>query len=167
MKTTFASLLAVLGILIYMSFAFKGFKFAVAAVLAMIHDLLVVVGTYSLLSHFFGAQFDAMFVTAVFTTMSFSVHDTIVTFDRIRENLKRHQDKTFEEVVNLSVNETMVRSLNTSLTTIFALLAIILFGGQTIRYFALALALGAVVGTYSSIFIASPLLMVFYRLKKL
>jgi len=157
MKTTFASLLAVLGILIYMSFAFKGFKFAVAAVLAMIHDLLVVVGTYSLLSHFFGAQFDAMFVTAVLTTMSFSVHDTIVIFDKMREYMGSGEG-TIESLANRALQETMVRSLNNSMTIVFMLLALSMLGGSTIRFFIIALLIGTMTGTYSSPFVATPIL---------
>jgi len=157
MKTTFASLLAVLGILIYMSFAFKGFKFAVAAVLAMIHDLLVVVGTYSLLSHFFGAQFDAMFVTAVLTTMSFSVHDTIVIFDKMREYMGSGEG-TIESLANRALQETMVRSLNNSMTIVFMLLALSMLGGSTIRFFIIALLIGTITGTYSSPFVATPIL---------
>ena len=156
-KTTFASLLAVLGILIYMSFAFKGFKFAVAAVLAMIHDLLVVVGTYSLLSHFFGAQFDAMFVTAVLTTMSFSVHDTIVIFDKMREYMGSGEG-TIESLANRALQETMVRSLNNSMTIVFMLLALSMLGGSTIRFFIIALLIGTMTGTYSSPFVATPIL---------
>src|SRR3990167_5079651 len=156
-KTTIASLLAVLGILIYMSFAFKGFKFAIAAVLAMIHDLLVVVGTYSLLSHFFGAQFDAMFVTAVLTTMSFSVHDTIVIFDKMREYMGSGEG-TIESLANRALQETMVRSLNNSMTIVFMLLALSMLGGSTIRFFIIALLIGTMTGTYSSPFVATPIL---------
>ena len=156
-KTTVASLLAVIGILIYMSFAFKGFKFALAAVVAMIHDLLVVVGTYSLLSHFFGAQFDAMFVTAVLTTMSFSVHDTIVIFDKIREYMNSGEG-TIESLANQALQETMVRSLNNSMTIVFMLLALIMLGGSTIRFFIIALLIGTITGTYSSPFVATPIL---------
>ncbi|HLC63798.1 MAG TPA: protein translocase subunit SecF [Patescibacteria group bacterium] len=172
-KAIYAIIIVLLAIIAYIAYAFKkvshpveSWKYGLSAILALVHDILIIIGVFAVLGHWLKIQVDAYFVTALLTVLGFSVHDTIVTFDRIRENLKRHQDKTFEEVVNLSVNETMVRSLNTSLTTIFALLAIILFGGQTIKYFALALMLGAVVGTYSSIFLASPLLMVWYKFKK-
>src|SRR3989339_1841295 len=113
-KTLVASVLAVIGILIYMSFAFKSFNFAFAAVLAMFHDLLVVIGTYSLLTHFFGAEIDTMFVTAVLTTMSFSVHDTIVIFDKIREYHTEERSMKMESAANQALTETMVRSLNNS-----------------------------------------------------
>ena len=157
-KTLIASILAVVGILIYMSFAFKGFNFAFSAVLAMFHDLLVVVGTYSLLGHFFGAEVDTMFVTAVLTTMSFSVHDTIVIFDKIREYNELGETKYIEEASNKAVTETMVRSLNNSMTIVFMLLALTMMGGSTIRFFILTLLIGTITGTYSSPFVATPIL---------
>lgn len=158
MKTLTASALAILGILIYMSFAFKGFNFALSAVLAMFHDLLVVAGSYSLMSHFFGAEVDTMFVTAVLTSMSFSVHDTIIIFDKIREykNLEGRID--MEYGANKALTETMVRSLNNSMTIIFMLLALTLLGGVTIRFFVATLLVGTVTGTYSSPFVATPIL---------
>lgn len=164
-KTAIASILAVLGILIYMSFAFKGLKFAISAVLAMIHDLLVVIGTYSLLSHFFGAQFDAMFVTAVLTTMSFSVHDTIVIFDKIREYMNSGEG-TIESLANRALQETMVRSINNSMTILFMLLALVLLGGTTIKFFVIALLIGTITGTYSSPFVATPILVWLTKRKK-
>ena len=157
-KTLVASILAVIGILIYMSFAFKGFNFAFSAVLAMFHDLLVVVGTYSLLCHFFGAEVDTMFVTAVLTTMSFSVHDTIVIFDKIREDNKIGESNNITEATNKALTETMVRSLNNSMTIVFMLLALILMGGSTIRFFIITLLIGTITGTYSSPFVATPIL---------
>ncbi len=156
-KTLIAAILATIGILIYMSFSFKGFNFALSAVLAMFHDLLVVVGSYSLLSHFFGAEVDTMFVTAVLTTMSFSVHDTIVIFDKIREYRSEEQIK-MEHGANKALTETMVRSLNNSMTIIFMLLALTLLGGSTIRFFVATLLIGTITGTYSSPFIATPIL---------
>jgi len=165
-KTLIASILAVVGILIYMSFAFKGFNFAFSAVLAMFHDLLVVVGTYSLLGHFFGAEVDTMFVTAVLTTMSFSVHDTIVIFDKIREYNELGETKYIEEASNKAVTETMVRSLNNSMTIIFMLLALTMMGGSTIRFFILTLLIGTVTGTYSSPFVATPILVWLEKIKK-
>lgn len=157
-KTAVASVLAVVGILIYMSFAFKGLNFAIAAILAMIHDFLVVIGTYSLLSHFVGAQVDLMFVTAVLTTMSFSVHDTIVIFDKIREYYKNEGRGNVEQYADRALTETMVRSINNSMTIIFMLLSLILLGGATIRFFVMALLIGTVTGTYSSPFVATPIL---------
>jgi len=157
-KTLIASILAIIGILIYMSFAFKGFNFAFSAVLAMLHDLLVVVGTYSLLCHFFGAEVDTMFVTAVLTTMSFSVHDTIVIFDKIREYNQEQGSLEIESASNQALTETMVRSLNNSMTIVFMLLALIMMGGSTIRFFILTLLIGTITGTYSSPFVATPIL---------
>lgn len=157
-KTLIASLLAVLGILIYMSFSFKGFNFALAAVLAMVHDFFVLVGTYSILSYFFGAEFDLMFVTAILTTMSFSVHDTIVIFDKVREYTRTRSALRIEDMTDKAVSETMVRSINNSLTIFFMLSALLLMGGGTIRFFIAALWIGTITGAYSSPFVATPLL---------
>jgi preprotein translocase subunit SecF len=157
-KTLIASMLGVIGILLYMTFAFKHFNFALSAVLAMIHDFFVVIGTYSLLSHFFSAEIDTMFVTAVLTTMSFSVHDTIVIFDKIREYRKHEGNMQPEYFANKALTETMVRSLNNSMTIVFMLLALVLMGGSTIRFFVLTLLIGTITGTYSSPFIATPIL---------
>jgi len=165
-KTLIASLLAIVGILIYMSFAFKGFYYATAAILAMIHDFLVVVGMYSLFSHFFGAEVDTMFVTAVLTTMSFSVHDTIVIFDKIREYLQVEGKGDIEYYANRALTETMVRSLNNSMTIIFMLLALVLMGGATIKFFVATLLVGTITGTYSSPFIATPILVWLQNRKK-
>lgn len=166
-KTLIASILAIIGILIYMSFAFKGFNFAFSAVLAMFHDLLVVVGSYSLLCHFFGAEVDTMFVTAVLTTMSFSVHDTIVIFDKIREYHNEQGSLDSESAANQALTETMVRSLNNSMTIVFMLLALTMMGGSTIRFFILALLIGTVTGTYSSPFVATPILVWLEKKKSL
>jgi preprotein translocase subunit SecF len=165
-KTLVASVLAVIGILIYMSFAFKGFNFAFSAVLAMFHDLLVVVGTYSLLCHFFGAEVDTMFVTAVLTTMSFSVHDTIVIFDKIREYHNEQKTLEMESAANQALTETMVRSLNNSMTIVFMLLALTTMGGSTIRFFIMTLLIGTITGTYSSPFVATPILVWLEKKKK-
>lgn len=165
-KTIVASVLAIFGILIYMLFSFKGFNYGLAAVLAMIHDLLIVFGSYSLLSYFFGAQFDTMFITAGLTTLSFSVHDTIVIFDKIRDYLNEYPGKSIESLANLALTETMIRSLNNSMTIIFMLLALVILGGSTIRFFVLALLIGTVAGTYSSPFIATPILVWLEKKKK-
>lgn len=165
-KTFIASILAILGILIYMSFAFKGFNFALAAVLAMFHDLFVVIGSYSLLSHFFGAEVDTMFVTAVLTSMSFSVHDTIIIFDKIREYRNVEGQIEMEYGANKALTETMVRSVNNSMTIIFMLLALTLLGGSTIRFFVATLLIGTITGTYSSPFIATPILVWLERIRK-
>lgn len=165
-KTLIASILAIIGILIYMSFAFKGFNFAFAAILAMFHDLLVVIGTYSLLSHFFGAEVDTMFVTAVLTTMSFSVHDTIVIFDKIREYHNEQKTLEIKSASNQALTETMVRSLNNSMTIVFMLLALTIMGGSTIKFFILTLLIGTITGTYSSPFVATPILVWLEKNKK-
>lgn len=165
-KTIVASVLAIFGILIYMFFSFKGFNYGLAAILAMIHDLLIVFGSYSLLSHFFGAQFDTMFVTAALTTLSFSVHDTIVIFDKVRDYLMEYQNRSIESLANLALTETMIRSLNNSMTIIFMLLALVVLGGSTIRFFVLALLIGTLAGTYSSPFVATPILVWLEKNKK-
>jgi len=165
-KTFVASILAIFGILLYMSFAFKGFNFALAAIIAMFHDLLVVIGSYSLMSHFFGAEVDTMFVTAVLTAMSFSVHDTIIIFDKIREYRNVEGRIDMEYGANKALTETMVRSLNNSMTIIFMLLALTLLGGSTIRFFIATLLIGTVTGTYSSPFVATPILVWLEKRKK-
>lgn len=165
-KTITASIIAICGILLYMSFAFKGYTYAVAAVLAMTHDFLVVLGTYSILSYYFGAEFDLMFVTALLTTMSFSVHDTIVIFDKVREYIRQGGKKSIAELADRAITETMVRSLNNSLTIIFMLLALLLMGGATIRFFVAALLIGTITGTYSSPFVATPLLILLEKKKR-
>jgi preprotein translocase subunit SecF len=172
-KSIYALIIVNLAIIFYIAFAFRkvskpveSWKYGVAAVIALIHDVLCVIGLFSVLGHFFNYQVDSLFIIAILTILGFSVHDTIVTFDRTRENLHHHLDKTFEEVVNLSVNETLVRSINTSLTTFLTLFSIFLFGGDSLKHFVLALMFGIIIGTYSSIFIASPLLLIFYKLKK-
>jgi len=157
-KTMIAAILAIMGILIYMSFSFKGFNYAVSAIVALIHDLLVVVGSYSLMSHFLGVELDTLFVTAVLTTMSFSVHDTIVIFDKIREYFNIEGKADIEYFANKALTETMVRSINNSMTIVFMLLALTLLGGAMIRFFILTLLIGTITGTYSSPFVATPIL---------
>lgn len=165
-KALQAILVASVAIVLYIAYAFReipkpyaSWKFGVAAVIALLHDAFLVIGTFSLLGHFFGVQIDALFVTAILTVIGFSVHDTIVVFDRIRENLRKATGKiSFEEIVNESILQTLGRSLTTSLTVLFTLLALILFGGESIRWFVVALFIGVFSGTYSSIFNAAPIL---------
>ncbi|MBX6753562.1 protein translocase subunit SecF [Thermorudis peleae] len=156
--------LATLGILGYIAWAFRNtnnpFLYGIAAIIAMLHDVAVVVGIFSILGWLRGVEVDSLFITALLTIIGFSVHDTIVVFDRIRENLARRAAPTFEQVVNYSLVQTLVRSLNTSLTVVITLLALYLFGGETTRYFVLALLIGIISGTYSSIFNASQILVV-------
>ncbi|OGK39556.1 protein-export membrane protein SecF [Candidatus Roizmanbacteria bacterium RIFCSPHIGHO2_12_FULL_44_10] len=156
-KTIIASLVAVLGILIYVSLTFRKFSYGIAAVIALIHDLLVLVGVYALVTHFFGAEIDSLFITAVLTTMSFSVHDTIVVFDKIRE-YRRTSALSIEILANKALTETMVRSVNNSLTIVLMLIPLVILGTDMIRFFAAALLIGTISGTYSSPFIATPLL---------
>lgn len=165
-KTMIAAGIAVVGILLYVAYAFKNFNFATAAIVALFHDILVVVGTYSIIGHFYGAQLDTLFVTAILTTMSFSVHDTIVVFDQIRDYKHRYGAGNIEEYANKSLTDTMVRSLNNSLTIIFMLLALVLLGGSTIRFFALTLLIGTITGTYSSPFVATPVAVWLEKRKK-
>lgn len=164
-----------LGIILYIAYAFRkvtrpitSWQFGIAAVIALLHDLLIVLGVFSILGHYKGIEIDSLFVTAMLTVLGFSVHDTIVVFDRIRENLKVYAGQSIDFVVNHSISQTLVRSLNTSLTVLFVLLALLLFGGETVRYFVLALFIGVIAGTYSSIFVASPILVVWqhWRMRK-
>jgi preprotein translocase subunit SecF len=135
-----------------------GFRFGTAAIIALLHDVILVVGTFAILGYFFNVEFDALFVTALLTIIGFSVHDTIVVFDRIRENRVRHAGESFGAIVNHSILQTAARSIITSLTVAVTLGALLLLGPPTIRTFALALLLGVVSGTYSSIFNASQIL---------
>jgi preprotein translocase subunit SecF len=160
-----AVLMASILIVLYITWSFRkvpkpasGFRFGVCTIIALIHDILVVVGTFSILGHFFGVEVDSLFFTAVLTIIGFSVHDTIVVFDRIRENLRRLPGVSFDKIVNESILQTLGRSLNTSLTVILVLSSLLLFGGESIRWFVVALLVGIISGTYSSIFNASPLL---------
>lgn len=149
--------LAFLGIIAYLTIRFK-FDYALAAILGIAHDVLFVVGAFSLLGIFYDVQIDGLFITAILTVVGFSVHDTIVVFDRIRENLRYYSKKmTFGEIVDASVNQTLTRSINTSLTTLITLLALYFWGGVTTKDFVLAMILGIIIGTYSSIFFCSML----------
>ena len=157
--------LACLGIIAYLSFRFQ-LDFALAAILALVHDVLFVVGVFAALGLFFNVEVDGLFITALLTVIGFSVHDTIVVFDRVRENLRYYAKKmSFGEIVDASVTQTIARSINTSLTTLITLLALYFFGGVTTKNFVLAMILGIAIGTYSSIFFAS-MLIDFWRDKK-
>jgi preprotein translocase subunit SecF len=164
-KTIYALLISTAAILLWIAYQFKNLKFGISATLATIHDSLIVIGSFSILGHFFGAEVDFLFVTAVLTILSFSVHDTIVVFDRIRE-MRKGRTGELSEFADLAVSETMVRSLNNSFTIIFMLLALILLGGETIRWFAVALLIGTVSGTYSSPFVAVSILVTWDELQK-
>ena len=159
-----------LGIIFYIGYAFRkvtkpvtSWRFGGSALVALFHDLLFVLGVFSILGHFWGVEVNSLFVTAMLTVLGFSVHDTIVVFDRIRENLRLYPGQSIDYVVNHSIAQTLVRSLNTSLTVLFVLFSLLLFGGETIRWFIFALFIGIIVGTYSSIFIASPVLVMWQK----
>lgn len=162
-----AVIVASLAILAYIWFSFrkvsKPWRYGTCAIIALLHDVLVVLGVFSILGWTLGIQIDALFITALLTVVGFSVHDTIVVFDRIRENMQRRTSETFEQVVNASLVQTMARSLNTSLTVLFTLSALTLFGGTSIRTFTLTLLVGIFSGTYSSIFNASMLLVIWEK----
>jgi preprotein translocase subunit SecF len=157
-------LIAALGIMLYLWFAFRqvphAFRYGVAAVIAMLHDVLVTIGAAAIFGKVFGWQVDSLYLTALLTVIGFSVHDTIVVFDRIRENLVRMRGEPFDKVVNFSIIQTLNRSINTQLTVTFTLIALILFGGVTIRHFVTIMLIGLLSGTYSSIFNASQILVV-------
>ncbi|NCN25640.1 protein translocase subunit SecF [Candidatus Falkowbacteria bacterium CG10_big_fil_rev_8_21_14_0_10_37_14] len=165
-------IIVILSIIAYVAWAFRhvsrpvaSWKYGLAAVIALVHDVIIVIGVFSVLGHFYGIEVNSAFVAALLTVLGYSVNDTIVVFDRVRERLPKSTEN-FEGTINTSLNQTIVRSINTSLTVLFALLAIIIYGGESIRYFALALFIGIFFGTYSSIFLASPLLLWFEKLKK-
>lgn len=172
-KAVIAIVIAAVGIILYIAWAFRtvpkpanSWHFGLSTIAALAHDIIIPLGLFSILGHFYGYEIDSLFITAILTIMGFSVHDTIVVFDRIRENLKRHPSADFEKTVNDSVNQTLARSLNTSLTVILVLLAMLLLGGKTIQPFILAMLVGIIVGTYSSIFTASPILVVWQNWSK-
>lgn len=158
-------------IILYITWSFRqipkpasSFRFGVCAIIALVHDVLVVVGVFATLGHFFNVEVDSLFVTAILTVIGFSVHDTIVVFDRIRENLRKIGSLNFSKTVNDSIIQTISRSLSTSLTVVLVLVALLLFGGDSIRWFVVALLIGIISGTYSSIFNASPLLVLWHEL---
>ena len=147
-----------IGILLWMTYRFRDVRFGATALVALVHDVIVVVGIFALLGTFFGVEIDGLFVTAMLTIIGFSVHDTIVVYDRIRENRARYAGEPFNDIVNHSILQTLGRSINTSVVVIFTLTALLLFGGTAIQTFILALLIGITSGTYSSIFNAAPLL---------
>ena len=170
-NSLWAILWAIFGIMAYVAWAFRrvsrpvaSWKYGAGAVIALAHDVLITIGVFSVLGHFKGIEVGVPFIAALLTILGFSVHDTIVVYDRTRENLLRSSLKEkFPEIVNRSLNETLVRSINTSMTVIITLLAIYFFGGESIKDFSLALLIGVGFGTYSSIFVASALLVTFYK----
>ena len=176
-RAVYAVLLVLLMITLFIAFVFRkvskpvsSWKYGVVALLALAHDVIIPIGAFALMGHYWGAEVDTLFVTAILVILGFSVHDTIVVFDRTRENLKHLEEKgekeDFEETVGKSVTQTIARSINTSLTTVLALVALYIFGPTVTHYFVLALIIGIVTGTYSSIFIGSPLLVTLQKLQK-
>ncbi len=163
MKALIAAVFAVVCILLYVAYAFKNVLYGVSAIIALLHDLLVTLGIFSLLGVMRSVEVDTLFITALLTTMSFSVHDTIVVFDRIREMTKRGSHETIDDIADIAVTQTMARSLANSVTIIIMLTTLVLLGGETIRWFAVALLIGTISGTYSSPFVAVPM---FLLLKK-
>ncbi len=166
-------ILAVIGIALYIAWAFRrvsapvtSWEYGLGAVIALGHDILVTIGVFAVLGKFYGIEVGVPFIAALLTILGYSVNDTIVVYDRIRENLLREHGRTdFEETVNRSLNQTLGRSVNTSMTVIITLLAITIFGGESIRYFSLAILIGVSFGTYSSVYVASALLVTRYKMK--
>jgi len=168
-KALLAILWVLIGIVVYISIAFAkvskpvtSWKYGMSALIAMFHDVIITIGVFAILGKYFGIEINTPFVAAILTVLGYSVHDTIVVFDRTRENLPKSEED-FEGTVNTSVNQTLGRSINTSLTVLLTLIAIIIFGGVSVRSFALALTIGIFIGTYSSIFVASPLLVLWEK----
>ncbi len=172
-RSLWAIVVVLLMIILYIAYAFRkvsrpvaSWRYGLAAIIALIHDVTIPAGFFAVLGHYLGVEVGLLFVTALLTILGFSVHDTIVVFDRIRENLRKGVAGDFENTVEVSINQTISRSINTSLTVILTLLAVYLFGGETTKYFALTLIIGVFFGTYSSIFIASPLLVSWERYRQ-
>lgn len=172
-KSLLAVVVASVFIVLYIAWSFRSvpkpytsWKFGVSAVIALLHDVIVVVGLFSLFGHLYHVEIDILFVTALLTVIGFSVHDTIVVFDRVRENLPKFPKASFEQVVDFSLTETLGRSLNTSFTVLLTLTAMLLFGGETVRWFVVALMIGIASGTFSSIFNASPILVLWETKEK-
>ena len=172
-KSIKAIIIVLLGISLYIAWAFRkvskpvsSWRYGVVTLIALFHDLIIPVGLFAYLGRFYGVEIGANFIVALLVILGFSVHDTIVVFDRIRENLKRYSQLDFMPLVNQSIRETLVRSLNTSLTVLLTLTALYVFGGESLKYFVLALMVGIFSGTYSSIFIAAPLLVTWLHFLK-
>ncbi|OGD32365.1 protein-export membrane protein SecF [Candidatus Azambacteria bacterium RIFCSPHIGHO2_02_FULL_52_12] len=168
-KSITAGMLVLSLVIGYIAFAFRGvsyplasWKYGIATLAALFHDIIIPIGLFAVLGHFYNIEISSGFIAAILTVLGYSVHDSIIVFDRIRENLIKHHGRTFDETVNISINQTFVRSINTSLTVILVLLSIYFLGGESIKYSALALMVGVGVGTYSSIFIGSTILTSWY-----
>ncbi|MBI4652776.1 protein translocase subunit SecF [Candidatus Kuenenbacteria bacterium] len=173
-KAINATIIAIIIIIIYIAWAFRkiskpisSWKYGLIAIIALVHDIVITLGAFSIMGHFLGIEIGATFIIALLTILGYSNHDTIIIFDRLRENLLKSKGKDFEDTVNISINETIARSINTSLTVLLSLFAVFFFGGASVRDFILALIIGIIAGTYSSIFVACPLLVVWERIRKL
>ncbi len=172
-KSIWSIIIVIIAIILYIAWSFRkvsesvsSWKYGLAAIIALVHDVVLPAGVFAILGRFAGFQIDTLFVVALLTILGFSVNDTIVTFDRIRENLLRERKLNFKQTVDLSIKQTISRSINTSITTLSAMIAIYLFGGETVKDFMLTLIIGMLAGTYSSIFLAAPLLVDFQKLSK-
>jgi preprotein translocase subunit SecF len=172
-KAIICFILVSLGIIFWIAYSFRkvskpvsSWKYGFIAIISLVHDVLISAGVFALLSYFMGAEIDTLFVVAILTVLGLSVSDTIVVFDRIRENIRNIQGKTFEEIVGKSISQVYTRSIVTSFTVILALLALIFFGPESTKMFSIVLAVGMFFGTYSSIFLASPLLVIFNNSKR-
>ena len=172
LRKSFASIiLVILAIVFFIAFAFRhvsepisSWKYGIIAIIALVHDVIVPTGVFAILGHYKGYEIDTLFITALLVVLGFSVHDTIVVFDRVRENLKNASGKKlFSDIVGDSINQTFTRSINTSLTTLLALIVLYFVGGESTQHFSLALIIGIVAGTYSSIFLGSPLLVTIWK----
>ncbi|MBA3046872.1 protein translocase subunit SecF, partial [Candidatus Falkowbacteria bacterium] len=170
-KSVLAIIIVLIAIVLYIAWTFRkvskpvaSWKYGLAAIIALFHDVIITVGIFAVLGKFFGVEINTAFVAAILTVLGYSVNDTIVVFDRVRENLPKSEED-FEGTINTSVNQTITRSINTSITTLLVLLSIVFFGGATIRDFILALSIGVFVGTYSSIFLASPILVIWEKIR--
>ena len=172
-KTKVVVILSLFAIVFYIAFAFrkltfpaKSWQYGVASLVALAHDVLIPLGVFSVMGELKGVQITIPVIVALLTVLGYSINNTVVVFDRIRENLLKRTGVNFEEAVDMSLNQTLARSINTSLTTLFVLLAIFFLGGETLRYFALVLILGIIAGTYSSMFLASPILVTWLKWRK-
>lgn len=171
-KSFNASFIVLIMIILYISWSFRkvsrpisSWKYGVAAIIALAHDVIITLGAFAAFGHFFQIEINTPFIAAILTVLGYSVSDSIVVFDRIRENLPKSKEN-FEDTINFSINQTLSRSLSTSFSSMLALMAILIFGGSTIQDFALALLIGIFIGTYSSIFVASPILVVWHKLMR-
>ena len=171
-KTNIVVVVALLSMIIYIALAFRrvqrplrSWQYGIASVLALFHDILIPLGVFAILGKYYSVEISIPIITALLAVLGYSINNTVVVFDRIRENLLRRGEE-FEETVNISLNETLSRQINTSLTTLFVAFAIFFLGGETLKFFALALLLGIGAGTYSSIFLAGPILVTWYKLKR-